>query len=265
MLTRANIDSCDLCYREPSIAEVFKEAGYKTYWISNQDLFVGPPVNIFKDNIDEFYPLYDKHKNDKIILPVLKKVLTDNYDKKFIIINLLGNHKYKYPDTYNIYTPNLRTENVTQVSIENKDLFINSYKNQTNFELKVLDQIISEIDRNNLLASLVFASDHGESLFDAPQYYFGHGSVDVPVEQTHIFSFIWMSDRYIRTFPDKKELLNINYNKLANTDCLFYTMADIANISFPKMDKSKSLVKQEYRQLNSIRVIGGDMKIHEVH
>ena len=267
MLTRANVDSCDRCYREPSIVEVFKEAGYKTYWISNQDLFAGPPVCLFRDNVDEFYSLYnkfEKHRNDGIILPTLKKVLDDNTDKKFIVINLLGNHKYNYPDVYNKYKPNKETENISLVSSENKELFINSYKNQTSFELYVLDQIISEVDRDNSIASVVFASDHGESLFDAPHYYFGHGSIDVPVEQTHVFSFFWMSDRYIELFQNKAKELQKNSEKLTNTDCIFYSMADIANISFPKLVKSHSLVRKEYRPASMVRVMGGDMKIHKV-
>ena len=267
MLTRADIDHEDRKYKEASLLRLYKEAGYKIYWISNQDIFFGSPVAYYLDDVDEFYKLYNNniHDNrDDVVLDVFNKVLNKDNERKVIVINIRGNHNYhNYPSEFKLYTPDLNDRNVMTLK-RNREYFINSYRNMANYQLHLFNTIIEKTDSLDCVSTVYYASDHGESLFDPPYYYWGHGSIKVPIEQVHIFSFVWLSDEYERLYPVKKKNIKRNSLKVINADCLFYTLPDIAGISFPLMNKKSSLASCEFEQKDDICFLGGNGEIHKL-
>jgi len=256
MVTRATVDEEDLTFKEPGIMKLFDEAGYKTFWISNVDIFREVPAEFFKKDVDVFMPLYKKKRSDAILLKGLKEALADTAKRKFIIMNVRGNHYFDYPKQYDHYKPNIGTENIGVISRKHRGLYINSYNNMTIFQLEMLDNLIGMIDSCNVVASVTFSSDHGESVFEPPYYFYGHGSSTVPPEQVHVFAFEWLSDEYKNSYPVKYRMVNEHKDKLISTDYIFYTLADVANISYKKENPAYMISDPGFKELNELKVRG---------
>ncbi len=263
IVTRASADQFHIKNVEPSVVSLFKEAGFKTYWLANQNLFKGPETKGYKTAVDEFYPLWKKGQGDMVISQQLDEILHQSAQKKFIIVNLKGNHyKYEYPDEYNIYKPNLDTENISVIDAEYKQLFINSYHNNSLFELNVMDHIHSSLDSLNQKATLLFASDHGESFWELPHEIFGHGSSFVPVEQLSTFAYVWMSDEYRKENAEMHNNIQLNASKLFSSDHIFYTIAEMAKVSFKDQNPNYSICNRQFIDQDTLKVLIGEKVLH---
>jgi glucan phosphoethanolaminetransferase (alkaline phosphatase superfamily) len=256
MVTRATVEDEDLTFKEPGIMKLFGEAGYKTFWVSNVNIFREVPAEFFKEDVDVFMSLYKKKKPDTILLEGLKKALSDSAKRKFIIMNVRGNHYFDYPKEYDHYKPNIGTENIGVIARKHRDLYLNSYNNMTIFQLTMLDSLIQMVDSCNVVASVLFSSDHGESVFEPPYYFYGHGSSVVPPEQVHVFAFEWLSDEYKERYPVKYNMIKEHKDKLISTDYLFYTLADVANISFRDEAPEYMISSPGFKKLEKLKVRG---------
>jgi len=107
------------------------------------------------------------------------------------------------------------------------------------------DYILSELMDmfKDKRAFLFFASDHGESLGENGIYLHAADFATAPKEQTHIFSFVWVSQ-------SMKELLGSKFNKIKtykhaelSHDNLFPTMFDCLGIQSSVVDKKLSLCR----------------------
>lgn len=83
---------------------MMKQAGYKTYWITNQQTLTkrNTLLTTFSKQTDEQYYLnnnrsQDARQYDSTVLATFKQVLSQTAPRKFIIVHLLGTHmNYKY-------------------------------------------------------------------------------------------------------------------------------------------------------------------------
>ncbi len=63
----------------------------------------------------------------------------------------------------------------------------------------------------------------------------------------HIPFFIWLSDEYQKMFSEKKASLISHIQNKIGTENTFYTLLDIANISFPGFDSTKSIANPFFK------------------
>lgn len=243
IITRATAQEYHLVKEEKSIFTLFKEAGFSTFWISNQVI-----AERYEDEPDTFYSC-DASSYDEQVLPVLDSVLNDrSNNKKFILINLFGNHygSNPYPDDYQLYSPSLEDSKNVLRSPKFREYFINSYDNSVYYQDFVLSNIIERLEQEQIHSFVFFTSDHGESLFDEPDNFYGHGSAKLTKEQINIPVFIWYSD----LFKDNNEttVKNIEHNRLKklSSDFTFHTIADMASIRFDSLDLSLSFAQEDF-------------------
>jgi len=261
ILTRATVDQYDLRYTEPSLINLFNEAGYKTYWLANLNLFKGPETATYLENTDEFFPLWKQGKDDDVIVEYLKQVLQQPNPRKFIIINMKGNHfNYSYPEKYSIYQPNLESGNINTFSVNDKAAYLNSYLNTTVYQLDLLDQLHKLLDQYGTNSALFFSSDHGESLFEAPHYLFGHGSSVVPIEQLSCFSYYWLSNEYQMLFPAKAHNIKANCKHAVSADNIFYSIADLGAIRFDTNKPAYSISSDLFKEMDTLKVVVGNAR-----
>ncbi len=240
IITRANPENFELQYKEKTIVEAFKEGGYYTAWFGNQGAFL-PIVKRLKSIADYSYFPSVPNDFDGAILPHLKKIISANDKPKFIVIHTWGSHfRYsaRYPKNFEVYQPNLEPTGYN-MGIENKQKMINSYDNSILYTDYFLNEIIQYIKHQNLNSSLVYLSDHGENLYEDDSTH-GHGSENPTEEELHIPLFIWNSDEYIKSNPNKIKYLHHNIDKKATTESIFYTLFDLGNIESPKVKKVKT-------------------------
>ena len=81
-----------------------KQAGYKTYWITNQQTITkrNTMLTTFSKQADEqFYLNNNREQNarqyDGDVLDPFAKVLAEDAPRKFIVVHLLGTHELPVP------------------------------------------------------------------------------------------------------------------------------------------------------------------------
>ncbi|MFK5958966.1 MAG: phosphoethanolamine transferase [Lutibacter sp.] len=245
LITQATPQNPEFAYSQKTIVSLFKEADYKTIWISNQNIF---DYIENKNEPDNVFELYKRKHTDLDILPVFDSIIKvkDN-NKKFIVINMVGGHG-SIPKLFNKFQPSSFLKNYP-VNFKNKFIFINDYDNMILLQDFVLSKIIRLTKRKNLSSIILFTPDHGCNLFENENL-FGYGSANPTEKETHIPLFIWGSNKFIKNNYKYSNLIR-HKNLMTTNDNIFYTLADLANIRYASFLKNKSIADSSYNEPNS--------------
>jgi len=249
ILTRATPSQVSPKLDEPAILAPFKEAGFKTYWISNQPSGVGSVFGFYSSLADSYKnaSVLSKSSNyDGQLINELEDVLNDTTSKKkFIIIHTIGSHfRYnnRYPNEFEKFKPNLKKglsiEN--SISLRSKDKIINSYDNSILYTDYILSEFINTIEKQNAISFMYYISDHGENLYDDNSEKILHAYINPTQYELEIPLFIWNSNAYEQTYNSKVMNLQNNKHKALMTTNTFHTLLDLANISYPTQNLSES-------------------------
>jgi heptose-I-phosphate ethanolaminephosphotransferase len=229
-----------------SIVQLVKEAGYKTFWISNQ-----PPIGVHETLVTKiarasdylyFTNLgsdYDRAIHDEQLLPSIHKSIEDEAPKKVIFVHLMGCHlaySNRYPKSYDYF------RDKPQTNYKNKKTFdiINQYDNALRYNDFVLNQIISDLKNNKSTNKRVlFLADHGEEI---------HQSMDFLGHTESVGSYPMFEIPFILWSNQKDEILG--YKTIADrkymADNFIYSVADLLKINFEGMDETKSIFSPKY-------------------
>lgn len=260
IVTRATPHHIDAKLNEPAILYPFKEAGFKTYWISNQPSGIGSVFG-FYSTLADYYKntsvFTDALNDDSLLISELKNVLNDkSTKKKFIVIHTLGSHfRYnnRYPKEYEVFQPNLvkglSIEN--SISKKNKDEIINSYDNSILYTDYILSQFISSLEQQNAVSFLYYISDHGENLYDDSSDKILHGFINPTKFELEIPLMIWNSQKYRQLYSSKNNILERNRNSKIMSTNTFHTLLDLANISYPTENLSQSFSSIKFDSLSA--------------
>lgn len=239
-------------FPERSVLSAFKEAGFSTYWLSNQQKFgaYDTSTSVYAKEADNIIFLnkanYINHgETDDVILPEFKKILGSDINKKLIVIHTLGSHfdySHRYPTEFDIFKPSLNDLNRYNLQDRQyKQHMVNSYDNSILFTDYVLNGLIESMKKENDTESfLLFSSDHGEDLFDNSCDKSGHGNETA--YNFEIASFAWYSDSFATKNTNKVQNLKSNHNKKINQTAIFPTLIDAANIDIPNYERTRSLL-----------------------
>lgn len=243
LITQATPKNPILAYSQKTIVSLFKEARYKTIWISSQNIFDYIKNKAEPDNVFE---LYNKKHSDLDILPVFDSIIKTK-NKKFIVINMAGGHG-SIPKSFNKFKPNNLLKKYP-LSFKNKSIFINDYNNMIFLQDYVLSKIIKSTKRKNLSSIILFTADHGCNLFENKNL-FGYGSSNPTEKETHVPLFIWGSNKFIKNNSKYSNLVK-HKNLLTTNDNVFYTLADLANIKYPSYLNTQSISDSLYKEPSS--------------
>lgn len=222
-----------------NIIQLFKQAGYKTYWLSNQ-----PPIGIYETLVTKIALSADKTlfmnsenyyaptPHDEILLPELDHILQNSNTKKIIFMHLMGNHAkyaYRYPKSFGYFPTD---------SDSDKQNTINHYDNALFYNDHIVRSIIETVRSSDIPASVLYFSDHGEEVYDEIDFV-GHPANGVFTKNMVEIPFLlWV----------KPELLDIKSHvkrKFILND-LSHTLADIYGIYANEIDTTRSLVHKSY-------------------
>lgn len=260
MITRAHADDIDLQFREKSIISAFKEAGFKTAWLSNQpsnqELFWSGTIGLHAKTADfavfsptsspnfQFEDLFDGR-----LLPMLDSLIKSDQKDLFVVLHTTGNHwDYfrRYPKEFDYFKPSGYTQNINPPNSENKEAVSNSYDNSILYADYLIDSVISTVQKYKAISYVSFLSDHGEDLFDADPYHIDY-HLNHSEKTLHVPLFIWTSDIYRQIYLDKMVALQSNKDRKVGSENTFYTLLDMANIDFKGNDTCKSLANTSFR------------------
>lgn len=267
-------------WKEASILRAMAEAGFTTYWISNQQAIgkYDSPVSTFA--FEAQHQMFLNHASwsvpgayDDVLLKPLRDVLHDSNDNLFIVVHLMGNHQsydYRYPDAFKRWRPtendpwddeadasaddtsgssaaddSSSDESDAEDEAETHQRIVNSYDNSILYTDHILASIIAILREDGAVTALWFESDHGESLPNATCALEGHGhgtryEYEIP-------ALVWYSDSYLAAFPQRIAALRANAGKRTTSESTFESLADMAGITFPTRDPSWSLFSPQWR------------------
>lgn len=252
ILTRKPITSMSIAWKEASILRAMQEAGYTTYWISNQ-----LPIGKF-DSPVAVYAYEAQHVEwlnraswtapgsyDEDLIQPLRDALGDSGKDLFIVLHMMGSHgayDYRYPKSFKRFVPTFSDRD----SGEQSGIRVgNSYDNTILYTDHVLAQIIGVLRQSDAVTALWFLSDHGETLPTTTCNKAGHGvgsryDFQVP-------ALFWYSDAYQKMFPERVAALKANADKRTLSASTFESLIDMTGVTFPGHDETWSLFSPQWR------------------
>lgn len=252
ILTRKPITDSSQVWSEASILRAMQEAGFDTYWISNQ-LAIGKfdsPVSTYA--YEARHVVFLNHASytepgsyDEVLLQALRDTLHDSRSDLFVVLHMMGSHAiydYRYPASFRKFQP---TEMGPTSGGSTQERIQNSYDNSIVYSDHILAQVIDILRGSGTISALLFESDHGESLPSSTCSLSSHGNGTRYEYQ--IPALFWYSDAYARMFPARIDALRANAGKKTLNADTFESLIDMAGVDFHGHDESRSLFSPQWR------------------
>lgn len=172
---------------------------------------------------------------DEVLFHGLSEYIDGLQKDGVIVLHTIGSHG---PTYYNRYPPEFRkftpTCDTSQIQSCTQEQLTNTYDNTILYVDYIVDKAIKLLQskQDKFTTSLVYLSDHGESLGENGVYLHGLPWSIAPDEQKHVPMVMWLSDDYQKRYGVsdtclKKRASEQNYSQ----DNLFSTMLGIMGVS----------------------------------
>lgn len=251
ILTFGDEQNPDRFLTDPSLINLMKQAGYKTFWITNQQTMTkrNTMLTTFSQQTDE--PVYlnnQRNQNasqyDGVVLDPFEKALKDPAQKKFIVIHLLGTHmdyRYRYPDEFAYFKD--RQGAPSALSDDQVETY-NFYDNAVRYNDFVVSSLIKRYSAADANGFMLYLSDHGEEVYSTGNHdRLGRNEMD-PTRPMYTIPFmVWTSPSWQADHPrDLQAVANRSYS----SSHLIHTLSDLAGLSYDRYEPAKSLVNQQF-------------------
>lgn len=252
VLTFADEENPDLYLSTPSLVSMMKQAGYKTFWITNQQTMTkrNTMLTTFSEQADQqVYLNNNRNQNaaqyDGDVIEPFNKALADAAPRKLIVVHLLGTHmsyQYRYPPAFDKF----QDRSGVPAGIRDDQLpTYNSYDNAVLYNDFVVSSLIKDYARTDPNGFLLYLSDHGEDVFDSA----GHSTLgrneNKPTAPMYTIPFMaWASPKWRATHDWN---LAGDLSRPYSSSHLIHTWADLAGLSFDELDRSKSVVSDSFK------------------
>ena len=196
-----------------------------------------PPVHI-KDYQDRNV-LVSKCKGegcnyDEVLLDGLKEqIRASNKNKILVVLHTSTSHgptySKKYPPQFETFKP---VCNSVELGSCSHDELINAYDNTIVYTDYILSKVIEDLKQfKDYNSTMLFVSDHGESLGEKNLYMHGLPLSIAPKEQYEIPFIVWLSDGSRQLKP----------NKVLSQNHVFHSVLNFLNIQSPIYDEKMNI------------------------
>ncbi|WP_313109519.1 phosphoethanolamine transferase CptA [Atlantibacter sp.] len=268
-LTFANEQHPDQYLTKPSLMNMMKQAGYKTFWITNQQTMTArnTMLTVFSKQTDVQYYMNQQRTQsareyDTNVLAPFKTVLADPAPKKFIIVHLLGTHlkyKFRYPENWGKFDGN-HDGVPTGLSEEQQEAY-NDYDNANLFNDHVVSTLIKDFKATDPNGFMLYFSDHGEEVYDTPPHNIQGRNEAQPTRPMYTIPFIvWTSSRWQANHPLN---MRADADRKYSSSELIHTWSDLAGLRYDGFDPTRSLVNPAFQA--TTRWIGNPYEKNALH
>ena len=245
ILSSGATDEHDELYRRKGLPALFNEAGFDTWFISNQSRQGAMIDHLAHDAKHLIYIRSPRH--DTQLLDEMRKAIEKSTSRKlFFILHCYGSHfsyHQRYPREFAYFQP----DNDVAIAKQHRPMLVNAYDNSVRYTDYVLSRIIDYLGSlENTSSALLYCADHGEDLIDDHRERFLHASPTTTAYQLYVASLAWFSESYRERFPEKVAAAEANATAPATTHALFHTMADMASIRGRFLTTKVSLVSPDF-------------------
>ncbi|MBA6291178.1 phosphoethanolamine--lipid A transferase [Colwellia sp. MB3u-70] len=239
MFSRLNKNNYDkrIATTQQNAIDLIHLAGTDVLWISNNNgSCKGVCTRVKTEQIepDKSNPLCDGEYcyDEALLAPLKNKLKTLSHENTLIVLHMIGSHGptyfKRYPKEKRVFTPDCQRSDIQNCSHEQ---LINTYDNTIAYTDLVLSKIINELSgldkKDDIETSLLYISDHGESLGENGVYLHGLPYAFAPEEQTHVPMIYW-TDKIQNDF--NRQCLNALAKSPISHDNVFDTLLSIMSI-----------------------------------
>ncbi len=189
----------ELSKSEDNLLDVATRSGYEVMWIDNGNGCKGicarvASRDVHLSNVENICP--DGACYDEILINELENVLDTVSSDTLIVLHQLGSHGpayfRRYPESFRLFQPDCQSANFGDCSQQE---LTNSYDNTIAYTDHVIAAAIAALSArsDDLDTSLIYVSDHGESLGEHGIYLHGMPYKLAPAEQTAVPMILWLS------------------------------------------------------------------------
>ena len=237
-----------LAHHQEGLLDIIQRAGIQVQWNDNDGGCKGacdrvPHVDVTALNLPG--QCIDGECYDDVLFHDLEKTIDSMQGDGVIVLHTIGSHG---PTYYNRYPPEFRrftpTCDTSEIQSCTQEQLKNSYDNTILYVDHIVDKAIKLLQskQDKFTTSLVYLSDHGESLGENGVYLHGLPYSIAPETQKHVPMLLWLSDDYQKRY-------GVNYACLQqkakendySQDNLFSTMLGLTGVE-----------TQEYRAADDI-------------
>lgn len=236
-MPRKNYDD-QLAAHQEGLLDIIQRAGIQVLWNENDGGCKGACVRVPTQDMNALKlpgQCINGECYDEVLFHGLSEYIDGLQKDGVIVLHTIGSHG---PTYYNRYPPEFRkftpTCNTSQIQSCTQEQLTNTYDNSILYVDYIVDKAIKLLQskQDKFTTSLVYLSDHGESLGENGVYLHGLPWSIAPDEQKHIPMVMWLSDDYQKRYGVsntclKKRASEQNYSQ----DNLFSTMLGIMGVS----------------------------------
>ncbi|UDJ85149.1 phosphoethanolamine transferase EptA [Kosakonia oryzae] len=236
-MTREHYDD-QLAHHQEGLLDIIQRAGIQVLWNENDGGCKGacdrvPHQDMTQLNLPEY--CIKGECQDEILFHDLASYIDKLQGDGIIVLHTIGSHGptyyNRYPAQFRKFTPTCDTNEIQGCS---QQQLVNTYDNTILYIDYIVDKAIKLLQskQDRFTTSLVYLSDHGESLGENGVYLHGLPYSIAPETQKHIPMLIWLSDDYQKRYGVNNQCLQKNAReKAVSQDNLFPTMLGILGVS----------------------------------
>ena len=251
-----------------SLITITRQAGIKTYWISNQQMLGlwDNVVALLARESDKVVSINKKvggvkkpDKQDEALLPHLRSALREP-GEKLIVVHLMGSHSgycLRFPEAWNTYVGELELSAFGKVSATTKHKRVNCYDNSVRYNDHILDQVFNSLEKSEVPASALYFPDHADEVFNGKFHNlpgFDFSMSDIPL----VFA---ASDSWRKEFSGHWEQLVNNRKKIFTNDLIFETVLGLMGLESDQIDTINDLGHEDFKSIEAPKTLHGRVNI----
>ncbi|MEJ7807398.1 MAG: phosphoethanolamine--lipid A transferase [Telluria sp.] len=227
-------------HSQQGLLDVIRHAGIDVVWRDNNSGCKGVCDRVAFEDVSRPVkddPLCNEEECfDEILLRGLRERIAQATGDLVIVLHQKGSHgpayARRYPAAFQVFGPVCETGELnkcTQASI------VAAYDNTILYTDHVLKSAIDLLERSSredgVDTSLMYFSDHGESLGENNLYLHGAPYMLSPVAQRHVPFMVWLSDGFRSRFRLDRRCLEARAAQKFDHDYIFHSVLGMLNIS----------------------------------
>jgi len=171
---------------------------------------------------------------DEVLFHQLDDDISQLKGNGVIVLHTIGSHGptyyHRYPLSFRKFTPTCDTNQIQSCS---REQLVNTYDNTILYVDYIVDKAIGilKAHQDRFTTSLVYLSDHGESLGESGAYLHGMPYAIAPDQQKHVPMLLWLSEDYKQRYAvDSHCLAHQAATQAYSQDNLFSTMLGLTGV-----------------------------------
>lgn len=211
-MPRAHYDE-ELAHHQEGVLDILQRAGVQVLWNDNDGGCKGACDRVPHQNVTNLSlsgECIDGECYDDVLFHNLDSYIDNLQQDGIIVLHTIGSHGptyyNRYPAEFKKFTPTCDTNEIQSCT---QQQLTNTYDNTILYVDYVVDKAIKLLQskQDRFTTSLVYLSDHGESLGEDGVYLHGLPYSIAPDTQKHVPMLLWLSPDYQQRFGVSSQCL----------------------------------------------------------